>query len=409
MLVTPEGYPHSLGAAQAPAAGYPATMPEFHIVEARPRNDWVYDQLHQLEVAVTTEILGEDLALAADWTSASYADERTAMKGLLLALPGPVPPDALIGRFGLPEAPAAPVAPLASLELTLPTVDNQRLMDDVYAQVRADVRRRGIGSALWREAARIAEAHDRDSIIAWTQHLAGAAGDPERVTPPTGAGHLPVDGATRFAQSLGLELGQVERHSRLQLPVSPQLLAELRAAAEARALPTYELASWLGPVPTEHLDRVAVMNATLSTDAPIGGLDWAPEIWDAERVRHSDERSHLTGHSVVTLALHAATGEAAGLTVLHVHEAHPHRPEQWTTVVAGAHRGHRLGQLIKVANLQLLADSEPAARYVDTWNAGENDHMLAINTMIGFRLHAMIGAWQWRAGERSGSETIGSS
>ena len=77
--------------------------------------------------------------------------------------------------------------------------------------------------------------------------------------------------------------------------------------------------------------------------------------------------------------------------------AHPHRPEQWTTVVAAPHRGHRLGLLLKAANLQGLAVDQPEARYVDTWNAGENDHMLAINTLVGFRPHSAHGAWQWKA------------
>ncbi len=371
-------------------------MSEFHIVEARPRSDWAYDRLHALDVAVTEELLGEDQSVSPDWYRASYADERTARKGLLFALPGPAPADAEPGRFGLPEAPLEPVEPLGSVEFVLPRLDNLHLLDDTWLQVAAGARRRGIGTALWREVVRIAAAEDRETIIAWSHHLAGAVSLPERVIPPTGAGHLPVDRATRFARSLGLSLAQVERESRLPLPVDPALLAELRESAEAKAYPAYEVVSWLGPTPEEHLDRVAELNRALSTDAPTGDLDFKEEAWDAERVRHSDERAHLTGHSVTTMAIHAATGAAAGLTLIHVHHAHPHRPEQWNTVVAESHRGHRLGQLIKTVNLQQLAASDPQARYVETWNAGENNHMLAINTRMGYRLHSVHGAWQLR-------------
>lgn len=371
-------------------------MPIFHIVEARPSSDWVYDRLHALEVAVTEEVLGEDKSVSADWNRAAYADERTSLRVLLLALPGPAPIDDTPGRFGLPAAPVAPVEPLGVLEFTMPSLDNLHLVDDAYIQVRAEARHQGIGTALWREVVRIARAEGRDSIIAWSPHLAGASSSPQRVLPPTGVGHLPVDRATRFAQSLGLSLAQVERESRLLLPVDPALLARLRAAAEEKALPAYEVVSWVGPTPAEHQDRVAQLNRTLSTDAPSGDLDFQEEEWDAERVQHSDSVAHLTGHSVTTLAIHSVTGAGAGLTQIHVHHAHPHRPEQWNTVVSKAHRGHRLGQLIKVVNLLQLDATDPQGRYVETWNAGENNHMLAINTLIGFRLHSVHGAWQAR-------------
>jgi len=369
-------------------------MPDFHIVEARPRTDWVFDSLHALEVAVTTELLGDDQSVSAEWSRASYGNERTALKGLLLALPGPAPTDAVMGRLGLPEAPESPVELLGSLEFGLPLRDNLHLMDDIYVQVRVEARRRGIGSALWREARRIAAERGRTSTVAWSQHLAEASSGSERLIPPTGVGHIPIDRATLFAQSLGLELAQVERESRLLLPVDPSLLSALRAEAEARALPDYEVVTWVGPTPEEHLERVAEMNRTLSADAPTGDLDWEEEVWDAERVRHGDEVVHLTGYSVSTLAIHAATGDAAGYSVIHVHNPHPHRPEQWNTAVAGAHRGHRLGLLVKAINLQQLARVTPDARYVATWNAGENSHMLAINTRLGFRLYAVVGAWK---------------
>jgi len=370
-------------------------MPDFHIVEARPGTDWVYDSLHALEVAVSTELLGEDQSLSPEWERASFADERNALKGLLLALPGKAPADAVIGRLGLPEAPAEPGELLGSLSFGLPSRDNLHLMDDVFVQVHLDARRAGIGSALWAEARRIAADRGRTAAIAWSQHLAATAADAEQVIPPTGVGSVPVDRATLFAQSQGLQLAQVERESRLLLPVDPELLSRLHAEAQARAVPDYTVVSWVGPVPEEHLARVAEMNRTLSADAPTGDLEWEEEVWDAERVRHSDAVAHSTGYGVASLAVHAGTGAVAGYTRIQVHNAHPNRPEQWNTAVAAAHRGHRLGMLLKAANLQQLAASTPEARYVVTWNAGENDHMLAINTALGFRLQSLEGAWKF--------------
>jgi hypothetical protein len=55
-------------------------------------------------------------------------------------------------------------------------------------------------------------------------------------------------------------------------------------------------------------------------------------------------------------------------------------------VVARAHRGHRLGLLVKVAMLELLAGREPGLERIITGNADVNEHMIAINTELGYRI-----------------------
>ena len=372
-------------------------MQAFHLREVAVGTDWAWDALHDFEVAITTELHGEDLAPSADWMRHSYANEVSAIKAALLAVPGPAPERTPVGRFGLPLAPAEPVGLVGAVQFELPTADNRHLAEDCFFEVRADRRRAGIGTALWREVVRIAGEFGRDTILCWSEHnLATADPDAERLVPPTGEGWIPLDGGSRFARSLGLSLAQVERQSRLELPVPPARLAELRVLAEARALPAYRIVSWVGPTPEEHLDRLAAMNRTMSTDAPSGEVDWQPENWDADRVRGLDEQIHRSSHSVTALAI-APDGSAAGYTTIQVHDSHPQRPEQWTTVVAAGHRGHRLGLLLKAVNLQQLAGDQPDARHLDTWNAGENDHMLAINDLLGFRPHSVHGAWQTRS------------
>lgn len=368
-------------------------MLPYTVCEVPTGIDWVFDALHELEVVTSTELMGEDLAVSAEWNRTSHANERTALKGLLVAVPGE--PDArATGRFGLPVVPAGPVPLLGAVQFMLPVADNQHLVDDVYCQVHPDARRRGIGAALCREVIRIGAAQGRTAVVGWSEHRIGAADDGPRLRAREGDDDLPLDRGSRFAQSLGASLAQVERQSRLELPVPTDLLAELRAEAEQRALPAYRVVSWVGPTPPEYRGQVAAMNRALSTDAPLGEIDFQPENWDAERVRHSDEVKHRTGHSLYSIAEHVDTGEVAGLTELFVHDAHPHRPEQWTTVVAREHRGHRLGLLLKVANLDLLAAEHPDARQVDTWNAGENAWMLGINVRLGFRPFSANGAWQ---------------
>jgi hypothetical protein len=65
----------------------------------------------------------------------------------------------------------------------------------------------------------------------------------------------------------------------------------------------------------------------------------------------------------------------------------PAEPEwglQDLTAVARPHRGHRLGLLVKVAMLELLADREPQLARIFTGNADSNEHMIAINNDLGF-------------------------
>ena len=50
-----------------------------------------------------------------------------------------------------------------------------------------------------------------------------------------------------------------------------------------------------------------------------------------------------------------------------------------------AHRGHRLGLLLKAEMNLWLAGAEPQLRTVDTWNAESNDHMIAVNEMLAYR------------------------
>jgi len=81
----------------------------------------------------------------------------------------------------------------------------------------------------------------------------------------------------------------------------------------------------------------------------------------------------------------------------------PSRPAvgyQWDTIVRGEHRGHRLGLLVKAANLQQLREQMPAVRWLNTWNAADNRHMVPINDRLGFRPMEHWQEWQVDAPER---------
>ena len=50
--------------------------------------------------------------------------------------------------------------------------------------------------------------------------------------------------------------------------------------------------------------------------------------------------------------------------------------------------------LVKIRNLRRLLAEYPAVERVITFNAAENDHMLAINVALGFRPAGYDGEWQ---------------
>ena len=59
---------------------------------------------------------------------------------------------------------------------------------------------------------------------------------------------------------------------------------------------------------------------------------------------------------------------------------------QGDTAVARAHRGHRLGLLLKIDMMHWLAEAEPQFEVVETWNNADNGFMISVNESIGYRL-----------------------
>ncbi len=255
--------------------------------------------------------------------------------------------------------------------LTLPHRENRHLAG-LNLVVHASCRRDGLGTALARHAA--ARAHHSGR----TRLEAGArAGSP----------------GSAFARALGAREGIAEVRRVLELAAVPAgHLAGLRAKAEPMAS-GYSLLSWDGPVPGDQLAGVTAVNNAAS-DMPLpAGQD--PQRWDAERVRLDDRRVAAQGlrrHTVAARSL--ATGELAGLTQLAVEPDKPAWGFQELTAVARPHRGHRLGLLVKVAMLELLAEREPQLAWIITGNADANEHMIAINADLGFGVLDQWPSWE---------------
>ena len=140
---------------------------------------------------------------------------------------------------------------------------------------------------------------------------------------------------------------------------------------------------------------MAQIMARMSTDVPSGDLELEPEVWDAARVAESDRVATRMGRArLTTIARHVPTGEIVAYTVIESPSDKPQAAYQEDTLVHAEHRGHRLGMLVKAGNREQLGRELPAVRRIHTWNAGENEHMLAINRALGFTDRTVEGGWQ---------------
>ena len=288
--------------------------------------------------------------------------------------------------------------PVGLCSVTVPLQDNTATAGiDVLVVPRW--RRRGIGRALLGHAEAVARTRGRSSLAAYHELPLGPPEGARMLAAKSGSGHLPMDHpATAFAVAHGYQLEQVERSSRLALPVPGDLLARLEAEGHAHAA-HYTLTSWDDHCPEGLVAGYARLRVRMSTDAPTAGMDWQREDWDAARVREDESAFGRGGvQSSVAAALHRHTGELVAYTVLTWRPEVPGSLIQQDTLVAAEHRGHRLGMLVKAANLRRAQEKWPPARSVLTWNASENQHMLAINTALGFRPAGCEGEWQKRLG-----------
>jgi GNAT superfamily N-acetyltransferase len=244
-------------------------------------------------------------------------------------------------------------------------------------------RGRGVGTALTRHIEAQARTDGRSKLLSY---FPSPNGPGDRIDAPTGFGSVPASNAeVRFALGRGFRLEQVERGSRLMLPV----------AVEFTVPADYRVHQWIGPTPPEWLEQMAVLNTRMSTDAPSAGLDEAEDLVTPERQQELDAATARDPRSFLFSTVeHVPTGVLAGYTCLAV-PAEPHRAvNQYATLVLKEHRGHKLGMLLKLANLDHLQRERPGHPSVTTFNAEENRYMLDVNEKVGFVPMGYEGAWR---------------
>jgi RimJ/RimL family protein N-acetyltransferase len=261
------------------------------------------------------------------------------------------------------------------LYIELPQKDNTSLAE-VDLGVRPDHRRQGFGTALAQVAEERLAHHGRTIVQAMV--------------------HRPLDGEApgqAFARAHGLTVGIVDMHRILELPLAQEFLEEL-AAEVADHHRDYRLVTWQDRCPDDLVDAYAALESTFNEEAPMGELELEAEVWDADRVRFREEQARAGGRRPwITVAV-APDGTLAGETELFFPEHDQVNAHQSGTLVAPAHRGHRLGLALKVRNHLEMQRVHTEPRVLHTWNAEENTAMNAVNARLGYRPVELTEEWQ---------------
>ncbi|MCW2762370.1 MAG: family N-acetyltransferase [Marmoricola sp.] len=253
--------------------------------------------------------------------------------------------------------------PLALAEIELGEWDNRDLAW-IQLVVHPRHRRQGYGSAFLAEIFRLA----RD--VGCTK-IGGSGWE----TPATEA----------FAREHGFVRASQEIYRVATLADMPTGLGDAAYAEAAPHAAAYELIRLRGRAPLDLLPAVAQLTAAIN-DAPIDDLDIEDEAFPTERIRNYENSTIRSGHRLYRIvARHRGTGELGGHTIVAVDEESPRLGHQHDTSVARAHRGHRLGLVLKADMLRWLAEVEPQVLTIDTWNGESNDHMIGINERLGYR------------------------
>lgn len=280
-------------------------------------------------------------------------------------------------------------------EIILPLEDNQHLAW-VWLSTDPQSRGDGVGKALLLASETYIKAEGRTTVVVETSHPAETLAEVATLKPATGVGELPVSSReVRFAQNAGYTLEQVERFSGCDLPVDPDALARQLRIAEAAAATEYRLHAWTDRCPEAWVDDFAWLESRMSTDAPHAGVNFDEEPWDVTRVREGESIALAQGRTtLVTAVEHLASRTLVGFSVITVLGHRSDVVFQDDTLVIREHRGRKLGLWVKAANLARIVQEQPDARRIYTWNAAENEHMLAVNVSLGFEPAGFTGQWQ---------------
>jgi GNAT superfamily N-acetyltransferase len=288
-------------------------------------------------------------------------------------LPNPVPSFRVACYLGRVEGEV-----VATAFFGLPQIENIHT-SHVHVAVALQARRRGYGRQMVDFVFEQARGSQRRLAIWQT-------GSPLEGTSPGNA----------MSERLGATaaLGSIRRELRLATLDRAELEGKLKELRDGPCA-NYEFHSWSGRCPDNLVDGAAVIIPIVMSDSPQGELDMEVEAWDATRYREYESMFVARRRdSLATAAADRSSGRIVAYTDLNVPMSERRVASQMGTAVVNDHRGHRLGLAVKIANALNLLDTFPDTETVQTHNAAENQHMIAVNEELGFRAVERSTTWQ---------------
>lgn len=245
--------------------------------------------------------------------------------------------------------------------VVLPLRDNLELAYvDLFTHPEA--RRQGHGSAMLAAIADVARQHGRTRLFLeamWS------------VADTTDAGH-------EFLGSHGSSVDLLDAVRVLDLPAS---------VGESPVAEGYTLHAWRGACPEEWVAEYADLRHRMNAEAPSGEVGLESEHWDAARVRLDEANAARSRRITQVTIARSDQGSLVGHTQLSIPEDST-EVYQWDTLVLKEHRGYGLGMSLKAENMRAAADLLVGRSRIVTYNAASNDHMIAVNEELGYRLVA---------------------
>ena len=249
-------------------------------------------------------------------------------------------------------------------------------LDTETAEVEVNVlpteRGRGVGAALWDWAL----AHCRnEGRTVFQCEVNVPEGEAEQAWP-----------GLRFARARGFTSGNVEDHFALDAPVALAALAHRKEAlttTRGDGSAAYELVSWVDHCPESLVTSYAHLRTLMRAEVPTGAMVRTCRMMTSDDVRLEEQRLGASYRSLVTLAL-TSRGEPAGYTLIFVPLGDEANLLQDDTYVMRDHRGHRLGERLKWANLDQVQTVSPNSRWIHTWTEQDNTAMQRTNRDFGY-------------------------
>ncbi|UJP11203.1 GNAT family N-acetyltransferase [Microbacterium sp. KUDC0406] len=264
---------------------------------------------------------------------------------------------------------------------------------DFDLMVLAADRGHGVEDALLARIEEETRSLGRTVMQAWTLHRGRTSGP--TIVPATDWGVVERTPLSDQFLTNGFVLEQVERNSTFDLRGPVDTVQHRLDESLAAAGPDYRLVEWTIPTPPELREGYAWALSRMSTDAPSAALEIDEEKWDAGRVERREKRILDGGQTMsVSAVLHVPTGRLAAFNELVIGTEPDDVTHQYSTLVLREHRGHRLGMLVKCANILRWRGIAPRSPKISTFNAEENRPMLDINEAIGFAPVSYAGVWQ---------------